>query len=100
MNSIDPIPSNLTPGSSQHKHLLGSYGACCAGNRRGFITSLVGASLYAGIEGAGALSSSATAAPSDTSLATLIDVHHHVFAPNYLKELESAGLAELPARNW
>ncbi len=100
MNSIDPIPSNLTPGSSQHKHLLGSYGACCAGNRRGFITSLVGASLYAGIEGAGALSSSATAAPSDTSLATLIDVHHHVFAPNYLKELESAGLAEPPARNW
>jgi predicted TIM-barrel fold metal-dependent hydrolase len=30
----------------------------------------------------------------------LVDVHHHVWAPEFLKELESRKLAEPPARNW
>jgi hypothetical protein len=30
----------------------------------------------------------------------LIDVHHHIWAPNFLKELEARKLAEPPARNW
>lgn len=30
----------------------------------------------------------------------LVDVHHHVWAPAFLKELETRKLAEPPARNW
>jgi predicted TIM-barrel fold metal-dependent hydrolase len=30
----------------------------------------------------------------------LVDVHHHVWAPDYLKGLEASKLAEAPARNW
>jgi len=30
----------------------------------------------------------------------LVDVHHHVWAPAFLKELEARKLAEPPARNW
>ena len=36
--------------------------------------------------------------PADAKRA-LVDVHHHVWAPAFLKELESRKLTESPARN-
>ncbi len=75
----------------------------CSGftHRRGFLTGLLGAGLFAGSEMTGGpLTGQAVAAEGVVNDSLLIDVHHHVFAPEYVKELESANLAEPPARKW
>ena len=66
--------------------------------RRGFLTGLLATGA------ASVLSSCAVPPPKNASpleaKRDLVDVHHHVWAPAFLKELESRKLAEPPARNW
>jgi 6-methylsalicylate decarboxylase len=66
--------------------------------RRGFLTGLLAA-------GAAAVLPSCATSSKDAPLPgvakrSLVDVHHHVWAPAFLKELETRKLAEPPARNW
>jgi len=88
------------PEQSAGSHL--SCASCCTFvKRRGLLTGLLGAGLFAGTEMlSGASSTQALAAEASSSDSLLIDVHHHVFAPDYVRELESANLAEAPARKW
>jgi len=66
--------------------------------RRSFLTGLLATGA------ASVLSSCAVTPPKNASpleaKRDLVDVHHHVWAPAFLKELESRKLAEPPARNW
>ena len=66
--------------------------------RRGFLTSLLAAGASLAMPGCATKSGSAPL-PSVAKRA-LVDVHHHVWAPAFLKELEARKLAEPPARNW
>ena len=66
--------------------------------RRGFLTGLLATGA------ATMLPSCAVNKPTNASSLEakrdLVDVHHHVWAPAFLKELETRKLAEPPARNW
>lgn len=66
--------------------------------RRGFLTQLLAAGTALALPGC-AVTSKTAALPAQAGRA-LVDVHHHVWAPAFLKELEARKLAEPPARNW
>jgi predicted TIM-barrel fold metal-dependent hydrolase len=104
MNAINTIKQSDPKGhelNSSARFPTFKHVHCCSKeNRRGFLSSLLGIGVYAGIEPWGVQGSNAIAAQADLLPPSLIDVHHHVFAPDYLRELQSAGLAEPPARNW
>ncbi|MEY4363711.1 MAG: hypothetical protein RLZZ24_1063 [Pseudomonadota bacterium] len=76
---------------------------CQGPSRRGFLTDLVKYSAASAI-GGGALAGCANLATATEGAAApkreLIDVHHHVWAPAFLKELQLKKLAEPPAINW
>ena len=66
--------------------------------RRGFLTGLL-ATGAATVLPSCAVSNPKNASPLEAKR-DLVDVHHHVWAPAFLKELETRKLAEPPARNW
>ena len=66
--------------------------------RRGFLTGLL-ATGAATVLPSCAVTKPINASPLEAKR-DLIDVHHHVWAPAFLKELETRKLAEPPARNW
>ena len=66
--------------------------------RRGFLTRLL-ATGAASVLSSCAVPPTKNASPLEAKR-DLVDVHHHVWAPAFLKELESRKLAEPPARNW
>lgn len=66
--------------------------------RRGFLTGLL-ATGAATVLTSCALPKPKNASPLEAKR-DLVDVHHHVWAPAFLKELETRKLAEPPARNW
>ena len=66
--------------------------------RRGFLTGLL-ATGAATVLPSCALPKPKNASPLEAKR-DLVDVHHHVWAPAFLKELEARKLAEPPARNW
>ena len=66
--------------------------------RRSFLTGLLTATAATVLPSCATTSKDAPL-PADAKRA-LVDVHHHVWAPAFLKELESRKLAEPPARNW
>ena len=66
--------------------------------RRGFLTGLL-ATGAATVLPSCAITKTPTASPLEARR-DLVDVHHHVWAPEFLKELEARKLAEPPARNW
>lgn len=100
----DSKAANTTTPKALSAHTFGATtgcSSCCSfSQRRGLLTGLMGVGLFAGSELMGGTSSSASAAEGAQNESMLIDVHHHVFAPDYLRELESANLAENPARKW
>ena len=67
-------------------------------HRRGFLTGLL-ATGAATVLPSCALPKPQNASPLEAKR-DLVDVHHHVWAPAFLKELEARKLAEPPARNW
>lgn len=77
-------------------HLQDNCGQCQP--RRGFLTSLLATGAALALPGCAVTSKNAEAPA--VGKRALIDVHHHVWAPNFLKELEARKLAEPPARNW
>jgi predicted TIM-barrel fold metal-dependent hydrolase len=66
--------------------------------RRSFLTGLLTATAATVLPSCATTSKDAPL-PAEAKRA-LVDVHHHVWAPAYLKELEARKLAEPPARNW
>lgn len=66
--------------------------------RRGFLSGLVAATAATVLPSC-ATSSKDAPVPAQAQR-PLVDVHHHVWAPAFLKELETRQLAEPPARNW
>ena len=66
--------------------------------RRGFLTGLL-ATGAATVLPSCAVNKPTNASPLEAKR-DLVDVHHHVWAPAFLKELETRKLAEPPARNW
>ena len=66
--------------------------------RRGFLTQLLASGAALALPGC-AVSSKTAALPAQDKRG-LVDVHHHVWAPAFLKELEARKLAEPPARTW
>ena len=77
-------------------HAAGSCTHCQP--RRQFLTGLLSATAATVLPGCAATSNSANG--TTPSPRALVDVHHHVWAPAFLKELEARKLAEPPARNW
>jgi predicted TIM-barrel fold metal-dependent hydrolase len=101
MRFLNENCASLSRSSKAQGEALMSHALCCAnGQRRDFLSSLLGAAALGGAAVGGGWTGGAVAAQDAGSTHALIDVHHHVFAPNYVKELEAAGLAEAPARNW
>ena len=76
-----------------------AHNACleCA-PRRHFLTGLLATSSAAVLPGCASTSKDAPL-PAQAKRA-LVDVHHHVWAPAFLKGLEANKLAEAPGRNW
>ena len=66
--------------------------------RRSFLTGLLTATAASVLPSCATTSKDAPM-PAEAKRA-LVDVHHHVWAPAFLKELETRKLAEPPARNW
>jgi len=66
--------------------------------RRGFLTGLLATGAAAVLPSC-AVTKPINASPLEAKR-DLVDVHHHVWAPAFLKELETRKLAEPPARNW
>jgi len=66
--------------------------------RRGFLTGLLATGAATMLPSC-AVTKPINASPLEAKR-DLVDVHHHVWAPAYLKELEARKLAEPPARNW
>ena len=66
--------------------------------RRGFLTGLLATGAAAVLPSC-AVNKPTNASPLEAKR-DLVDVHHHVWAPAFLKELETRKLAEPPARNW
>ncbi len=101
-----PVESDSTVSSvgadSTTQHAPTTCASCCnLPRRRGLLTGLLGAGLFAGAEMMGRTPfGREAAAQSAINDSLLIDVHHHVFAPDYVRELEGANLAENPARKW
>ncbi len=79
---------HTTPSNSCHQ---------CA-PRRNFLTGLLATGAAAVLPGCATTSKDAPL-PAQAKRA-LVDVHHHVWAPAFLKGLEAYKLAEPPARNW
>jgi len=72
---------------------------CCDGlPRRGFLTGLLATGVATVLPSCAVPSTKIT--PPLQARRDLVDVHHHVWAPAFLKELETRKLAEPPARNW
>ncbi len=65
------------------------------GDRRGFLTGLLGLAASAALPGC-ATSSAAPSAP----LPPRIDTHHHFFSPAYVADLDKAGQAPPIVKNW
>lgn len=70
-----------------------SCSACAAPSRRGFLTGLLASGATATL---GACASGAGDAPRKDR----IDIHHHLFSPAYVSELEKVNQAPPIVRNW
>jgi 6-methylsalicylate decarboxylase len=83
----------MTPLKGNAMFQANSANACShCRQRRQFLSGLLSATAAAVLPGC--------ATDPSTSPRALVDVHHHVWAPEFLKELSTRKLAEPPARNW